>query len=58
MSQRGFWDEQERITKFHNKNPILKLLAEKVPRKLFLLYFNRLMILSAKAAQDESGLIR
>jgi hypothetical protein len=30
MSQRGFWDEQERISKLHNKKPILKILAETI----------------------------
>jgi transposase len=36
MSQRGFWDEQERISKLHNKKPILKVLTEKVPWQAFL----------------------
>jgi transposase len=35
MSQRGFWDEQERISKLHNKKPILKILTEKVPWQSF-----------------------
>ena len=35
MSQRGFWDEQERISKLHNKKPILKVLTEKVPWESF-----------------------
>ena len=35
MSQRGFWDEQERISKLHNKKLILKVLAEKVPWEAF-----------------------
>jgi hypothetical protein len=35
MSQRGFWDEQERISKLQAKKPILKVLAQKVPWETF-----------------------
>ena len=35
MSQRGFWDEQERMSKLHSKKPVLKVLAETVPWKAF-----------------------
>ena len=35
MSQRGFWDEQERISKLHAQKPVLKVLAETVPWRAF-----------------------
>ena len=41
MSQRGFWDEQPRIIKLHDKKPILKVLAETIPWASFLLRLNQ-----------------
>lgn len=35
MSQRGFWDEQERISKLHTQKPVLRVLAETVPWRAF-----------------------
>ena len=41
MSQRGFWDEQARISKLHDKKPILKVLAEMIPWGSFLPRLNQ-----------------
>ena len=35
MGQRGFWDEQQRVSKLQEKKPVLKRLAESMPWELF-----------------------
>jgi putative addiction module killer protein len=52
MSQRGFWDEQELLSKLNNKKPILKVLTEKVSWENFFLYFSGLRDRAAKARID------
>jgi hypothetical protein len=34
MGQRGFWDEQQRVTKLREKKPVLKRLSESIPWEL------------------------
>ena len=41
MSQQGFWDEQARISKLHDKKPILKVLAETIAWGSFLPLLNQ-----------------
>ena len=31
MSQRGFWDEQQRVAKLQDKKPVLKRLSDSIP---------------------------
>jgi hypothetical protein len=31
VGQRGFWDEQQRVTKLQDQNPVRKSLAESIP---------------------------
>ena len=31
VGQRGFWDEQQRVTKLQDKKPVLKSLANSIP---------------------------
>ena len=31
MGQKGFWDEQERVSKLKNKKPVLTCLSESIP---------------------------
>ena len=35
MGQRGFWDEQQRVTKLQDKKPVLKHLADSIPWESF-----------------------
>ena len=35
MGQRGFWDEQQRVTKLQDKKPVLKRLADSIPWESF-----------------------
>ena len=35
MDQRGFWDEQQRVTKLQDKKPVLKRLADSIPWESF-----------------------
>ena len=35
MGQRGFWDEQQRVTKLQDKKPVLKSLANSIPWESF-----------------------
>ena len=35
MSQRGFWDEEKRVTKLQDKKPVLKRLADSIPWESF-----------------------
>ena len=35
MGQKGFWNEQERVSKLKNKKPVLICLAESIPWKAF-----------------------
>jgi transposase, IS5 family len=35
MGQRGFWDEQQRVTKLQEKKPVLTRLAESIPWESF-----------------------
>ena len=35
MGQRGFWDEEQRVTKLQDKKPVLKRLADSIPWELF-----------------------
>ena len=35
MGQKGFWDEQERVSKFKNKKPVLTCLSESIPWEAF-----------------------
>jgi hypothetical protein len=35
MSQKGFWDEQERVSKLKNKKPVLTCLWESIPWEAF-----------------------
>ncbi len=35
MVQRGFWDEEQRVTKLKDKKPVLKRLAESIPWESF-----------------------
>ena len=35
MGQRGFWDEEQRVTKLQDKKPVLKRLADSIPWESF-----------------------
>ena len=35
MGQKGFWDEQERVSKLKNKKPVLTLLSESIRWEVF-----------------------
>jgi IS5 family transposase len=35
VGQRGFWDEQQRVKKLHDKKPVLKCLADSIPWESF-----------------------
>jgi IS5 family transposase len=35
VGQRGFWDEQQRVTKLQDKKPVLKSLADSIPWESF-----------------------
>ena len=35
MGQKGFWDEQERVSKLKNKKPVLTCLSESIPWEAF-----------------------
>jgi IS5 family transposase len=35
VGQRGFWDEQHRVSKLHEKKPVLKRLSESIPWESF-----------------------
>jgi hypothetical protein len=35
VGQRGFWDEQQRVTKLQDKKPVLKSLANSIPWESF-----------------------
>jgi len=35
VSQRGFWDEQQRVAKLQDKKPVLKRLSDSIPWDLF-----------------------
>jgi len=35
MGQRGFWDEQQRVERLHEKKPILRRLSESIPWEAF-----------------------
>ena len=35
MGQRGFWDEQQRVTKLQEKKPVLQRLTESIPWESF-----------------------
>ena len=35
MGQRGFWDEQQRVSKLREKKPVLKRLSESIPWESF-----------------------
>ena len=35
VGQRGFWDEQQRVSKLQEKKPFLKRLSESIPWKSF-----------------------
>jgi len=35
VDQRGFWDEQRRVTKLQDKKPVLKSLADSIPWESF-----------------------
>lgn len=35
MGQRGFWDEQQRVSKLKDKKPVLKRLSDSIPWELF-----------------------
>ena len=35
MGQKGFWDEQERVSKPKNKKPVLTCLSESIPWEAF-----------------------
>jgi hypothetical protein len=35
VGQRGFWDEQQRVSKLQEKKPVLKRLSESIPWESF-----------------------
>ena len=35
MGRRGFWDEEQRVTKLQDKKPVLKRLADSIPWESF-----------------------
>jgi hypothetical protein len=35
VGQRGFWDEQQRVSKLQEKKPFLKRLSESIPWESF-----------------------
>ena len=35
VGQRGFWDEQQRVTKLQDNKPVLKRLADSIPWESF-----------------------
>ena len=35
VGQRGFWDEQQRVTKLQDTKPVLKRLADSIPWESF-----------------------
>ena len=35
MGQKGFWDDQERVSKLKNKKPVLTCLSESIPWEAF-----------------------
>ena len=35
MGQRGFWDEQQRVTKLQDKKPVLRRLTSSIPWESF-----------------------
>ena len=35
MGQRGFWDEQQRVSKLQEKKPVLKRMSESIPWESF-----------------------
>ena len=35
MGQRGFWDEQQRVSKLHDKKPVFRRLADSIPWESF-----------------------
>ena len=36
VGQRGFWDEQQRVSKLQEKKPVLKRLSESIPWEIIL----------------------
>jgi len=41
VGQRGFWDEQQRVTKLQDKNPVLKRQADSIPWESFRLLLDK-----------------
>jgi hypothetical protein len=35
MGQRGFWDEQQKVSKLQDKKPVLRRLADSIPWESF-----------------------
>ena len=35
MGQRGFWDEEQRAARLHEKKPVLKRLSDSIPWETF-----------------------
>ena len=49
MSQRGFWDEQQRAVKLKNKKLVLQRLSESIPWESFCPLLEKSYVQEAKA---------
>jgi len=56
MGQKGFWDEQERVSKLNNKKPVLTCPSELIPWDALTHCLTRVTVKSARAMQGRKGI--